>query len=236
MADDAVAVIDGLGWQSAHIVGHSMGSMIAQTLAINHRDQVRSLICISSTPSPDIGRMRPLTMLGLLRVNPAALNGRAPRSAAEAGEWMVRGHRVIGSPGYPLDEAWLRHIGELMYARGGFDRAARGRQGAAIQASGDRRPALRTLHNQPWFSMARPIGSSDPRVGVRPLPRYQTPNSFCFPAWAKAYQKHYGPISLNTSELSPTWGRRRRTSTLTPGHFKLTLHRPAIHPRRPLRP
>jgi pimeloyl-ACP methyl ester carboxylesterase len=147
MADDAVAVIDGLGWQSAHIVGHSMGSMIAQTLAINHRDQVRSLICISSTPSPDIGRMRPLTMLGLLRVNPAALNGRAPRSAAEAGEWMVRGHRVIGSPGYPLDEAWLRHIGELMYARGGFDRAARARQGAAIQASGDRRPALRTLHN-----------------------------------------------------------------------------------------
>jgi pimeloyl-ACP methyl ester carboxylesterase len=90
--------------------------------------------------------MRPLTMLRLLRANPAALTGRAPRNAAEAGEWMVRGHRVIGSPGYPLDEVWLRHIGELMYARGGFDRAARARQGAAILASGDRRPALRTVH------------------------------------------------------------------------------------------
>jgi hypothetical protein len=96
----------------------------------------RSLSCISATPSPDIGRMRPLTMLRLLRANPAGLTGRAPRSAAEAGEWMVRGHRVIGSPGYPLDEVWLRRIGEIMYVRGGFDRAARARQGAAILAKG----------------------------------------------------------------------------------------------------
>jgi pimeloyl-ACP methyl ester carboxylesterase len=58
---------------------------------------------------------------------------------------MVRGHRVIGSPDYPLDEHWVRHIGELMYARGGFDPAARARQGAAILAGRDRRTALADL-------------------------------------------------------------------------------------------
>jgi hypothetical protein len=47
---------------------------------------------------------------------------------------MVRGHRVIGSPGYPLDEAWLREVGRRMFARGGIDRGAARRQGAAILA------------------------------------------------------------------------------------------------------
>jgi pimeloyl-ACP methyl ester carboxylesterase len=145
MAGDAVAVVDALGWASAHIVGHSMGAMIAQTLAVAYPQRVRSLTCISSTPSPHIGRTRLRTVLRLLRANPAVVRGRPPRDAAEAGEWNVRGHRVIGSPGYPLDEAWLRDIGELMYARGGFDPAARARQGAAILASGDRRPALAAL-------------------------------------------------------------------------------------------
>ena len=58
----------------------------------------------------------------------------------------MRGHRVIGSPGYPLDETLLRQIGELMYARGGFDPGAHARAGAAILASGDRRAALAGLH------------------------------------------------------------------------------------------
>jgi pimeloyl-ACP methyl ester carboxylesterase len=145
MAEDAASVLDALGWASAHVVGHSVGGMIAQTLAISHPERVRSLTCIGSTPSPDIGRMRPTTMVRLLFANPAVVTGRPPHDAAEAGERMVRGHRVIGSPSYPLDETWLRHIGEATYARGGFDPAARARQAAAIVASSDRRPALGQL-------------------------------------------------------------------------------------------
>jgi pimeloyl-ACP methyl ester carboxylesterase len=146
MADDAAAVLDALDWRSAHIVGHSLGGMIAQTLAIRHPERVRSLTCISSTPSPDIGRARPLTILRLLRANPTVLTGKPPRGPVDAGERLVRGHRVIGSPDYRLDETWLRHVGALMYARGGFDTAARARQAAAILASGDRRPALAALN------------------------------------------------------------------------------------------
>ncbi len=145
MAEDAAAVLDALGWASAHIVGHSLGAMIAQTLAVTHPTRVSSLTCISTTPSPDIGRLAVSTMLRLSWAAPGLLTRKPPRGPAEAGEWLVRQHRVIGSPGYPIDEAWLRHLGELMYTRGGFDPEARARQAAAMLAGADRRPDLASL-------------------------------------------------------------------------------------------
>jgi pimeloyl-ACP methyl ester carboxylesterase len=59
MADDAATVLDTLGWTSAHIVGVSLGGMIAQTLAGRHPERVRTLTSLSSTPASHIGRPRP---------------------------------------------------------------------------------------------------------------------------------------------------------------------------------
>ena len=69
MADDAVTVLDALEWPSAHVVGHSLGGMIAQVLAVRHPDRVRSLTSISSTPKAGIGRLRRLTALRLICAN-----------------------------------------------------------------------------------------------------------------------------------------------------------------------
>ncbi len=133
MADDAVAVLDALGWASAHLVGVSMGAMIAQVMTIAHPDRVRTLTSIMSTPAPTVGRPR-LKAIAALARGPAS-------TIEEAAERMVRVFRVIGSPRYPRDEEWLRDTGRRAYQRG-HDRNAVPRQLAAIRASGDRRPRL----------------------------------------------------------------------------------------------
>ena len=172
MADDAVAVLDALGWRSAHVVGRSLGGMIAQTMAIRHPSRVRSLTSISSTPSARIGRATLGTVLRLLVANPAALRNRPPASPEKAAEQMVRGHRAVGSPGYPIDEAWLHEVGRTMYERGAIDAAGRQRQNAAILAGGDRRPALAgvraptlVIHGEA-DRLVRPVGGRETAAAI----------------------------------------------------------------------
>ncbi|MDT5068295.1 MAG: hypothetical protein QOK02_4450 [Mycobacterium sp.] len=144
MADDAAAVMDALGWRAANVVGHSLGGMIAQMLAIRYPHRVRSLTSISATPEPGLSQMRLVTILRLLRANPKDFLGRPPRTAEEAGDRQVRGQRITGSRDFALDETWLREVAAASFERGP-EPAARARQESAAWGSGDLRPRLSAL-------------------------------------------------------------------------------------------
>ena len=114
-----------------------MGGMIAQQLAIDFPDRVRTLTSIMSTPGPTTGPPTPEAIAALL-VEPAV--GRQP-----AIEQSLAGSRVIGSPGFPFDEVGMRARAEIHYDRGHHP-VGTARQLAAILASPDRSVALGDVH------------------------------------------------------------------------------------------
>jgi pimeloyl-ACP methyl ester carboxylesterase len=138
MAGDAAGLLDALAIDSAHVVGASMGGMIAQTLAANRPERVRSLVSImSSVGSRWSGQPA-------LRAYPMFLR-RPPRDREGYVESVTRLFRLIGSPGFPRDENAVRELLGRSYDRG-VSAAATGRQMAAILASGNRMAALRRIH------------------------------------------------------------------------------------------
>jgi pimeloyl-ACP methyl ester carboxylesterase len=137
MADDAFGLLDQLGIERAHVVGVSMGGMIGQEMAIRRPDRVLSLASLMSTTG-ERRHGRPKLRLWSLFVH------RAPHRRDDYVEYFVRVFRMIGSPGFPADEARLRELAAATYDRGHHP-AGTGRQLAAIMASGDRTDQLRRL-------------------------------------------------------------------------------------------
>lgn len=137
MATDVVGLFDHLEIERGHVVGASMGAMIAQTLAATHPERVRSLVSImGSTGARSSGQPRLRTAKALMSVPPEDRDGYV--------DHMVKTFTLIGSPGFERDEAELRRFAQTSFDRGRSP-ASGSRQLAAILASGDRRSMLRRV-------------------------------------------------------------------------------------------
>ena len=165
MADDAAGLLRELDLAPAHVIGASMGGMIAQTLAARHPDSVLSLTSIMS----NTGAV--LTGRPALRLLPIFLA--RPRGGREDSiERVMEVFAAIGSRGLPMDTDLIRDMAERAYDRD-HDPNGPGRQLAAIIASGNRTKELRRI-SAPTLVIHgtddRLVGPSGGRATARAIP------------------------------------------------------------------
>lgn len=138
LADDAVGLLDHLGIAKAHVLGVSMGGMVAQLVAARHPTRTQTLISIMSTSSEG----------NLPGPTEAAMKGLLARPASQEEEEVVKYgvmlRQVLASPAYPAEDAYWAEMTRAAFVRD-YSPAGFARHLMAVTVSGNRREALRTV-------------------------------------------------------------------------------------------
>lgn len=193
MASDALTVMDALGWESAHVAGASLGSAIAQVVAITAPRRVRSLTCIMSG-----GLGGAWNTLRVLRFGTLAKLMTRRHSPDREGQIQAQMDviRAMSSPHHPFEAEWTRRAAATAADRGGLDNAAMQRQFAAGRTTGNLRTPLRGL-DMPVLvvhgeddPLIRPRASRDIASAIRGA------RLVVYPAMGHEIPRHlYGPLA-----------------------------------------
>jgi pimeloyl-ACP methyl ester carboxylesterase len=137
MAADAIGLLDALAIQQAHVLGASMGGMIAQTIAINYPERVLTLVSIMSTTGEMSVSMPKPEGLALLTAPPAT-------DLASYIQNDLSWASVTNGSAFPVDEASIRQQAQAAWERGTYPPGT-ARQLTAVLASGSRQEAIKSL-------------------------------------------------------------------------------------------